>query len=294
MTGMEPAITPPLARELADLVSRLASLGEQHGLDVGDALRAVQALEQQGAVTRVASWFVDAPPVLGVDAGKGGWVGALVAQGRCRVLVSPTLAGLVEMAREAAEVAVVAVDIPIGLPDSGRRQADVLARGALPGKASSVFTTLTRAAYQAGSYAEAREANLAATSGELGAGAQSYALRERVLDVDGYLRAARRAPAARRVPVIEVHPELCFARMTGAPLLAGKRTPEGEQARCAALSSVGFPLPRVAAGPGYAVDDLLDACAAAWSAARHALGLSESLPPEPEVFSDGIPAAIRV
>jgi predicted RNase H-like nuclease len=45
-------------------------------------------------------------------------------------------------------------------------------------------------------------------------------------------------------------------------------------------------------GQGYAVDDVLDACAVAWSAARHASGFARPLPDPPEVFSDGIPAAI--
>ena len=41
-------------------------------------------------------------------------------------------------------------------------------------------------------------------------------------------------------------------------------------------------------------DDVLDACAVAWTATRRAAGLSMSLPDPPEVFSDGIPAAIHV
>ncbi len=45
---------------------------------------------------------------------------------------------------------------------------------------------------------------------------------------------------------------------------------------------------------GFGEDDLLDACAAAWTAVRRARGEAESLPAEPEVFSDGIPAAIWV
>ncbi len=41
------------------------------------------------------------------------------------------LAGLVEQAARVAELAVVAVDMPIGLPDRGRREADALARAAV-------------------------------------------------------------------------------------------------------------------------------------------------------------------
>ena len=45
-------------------------------------------------------------------------------------------------------------------------------------------------------------------------------------------------------------------------------------------------------GGGYAADDVLDACAVAWTAARYASGLATPMPDPPEVFSDGIPAAI--
>ena len=42
------------------------------------------------------------------------------------------------------------------------------------------------------------------------------------------------------------------------------------------------------------LDDLLDACAVAWTARRYAAGTAYSLPDPPEVFSDGLPAAIWV
>ena len=228
-------------------------------------------------------------PVLGVDACKGGWVGVLLSPARpAAVLAAATIAALVELARESADLAVVAIDIPIGLPDDRVREADTLARRALPGKGSSVFTTLTRSAYEAPTYAEAREANLVATGGTQSASAQAYALRARILDVDGWLRSR---PA---VEVIEVHPELAFARMTGTPVRQPKSAPEGITARRAALGGVGLVPPAWFRGSGFAEDDLLDACAAAWTAVRHSRGESESFPDEPELFSDGIPAAIRV
>ncbi|WP_162599684.1 DUF429 domain-containing protein [Nocardioides solisilvae] len=272
---------PPWERLLAELATVAAEAGV-------DASRELAALADRFAAVPDPGTALpaDAPPVLGVDAGKGGWVGVLLADGRSRVLAAPGLAALVELARETAPVSVVGVDIPVGLPDAGRRQADVLARRALPGKASSVFTTLTRAAYEATTYAEARAAQVAATGGT-SASAQAWALRERILDVDGYVRGG---PPAR---VVEVHPELSFAHLAGGPLVEPKRTPEGQRLRREALRAAGFPLPWLAAGPSYAVDDLLDACAVAWSAARCAVGRAVSFPEVPEVFSDGIPAAIR-
>jgi predicted RNase H-like nuclease len=96
------------------------------------------------------------------------------------------------------------------------------------------------------------------------------------------------------VEVVEVHPELSFARMAGAPVLASKKDPDGVRARREALAAHGIVAPPWFRDAGFGEDDLLDACAAAWSAVRHSLGVSESFPEVPEVFGDGIPAAIRV
>ena len=228
-------------------------------------------------------------PVLGVDACPAGWVGVVIdPQRRASVFVAPDIAGLVGLVRERHDVPVVAVDIPIGLPDAGGRQADAEARRALVGKASSVFSTPVRAAVEAATYEEARAANLAATEGRTSVSAQAYALREKVLQVDAWVRGR---PGAR---VIEVHPEVSFARMAGAPLLARKKDADGVRARREALAAHGIVAPAWFRGAGFGEDDLLDACAVAWTAVRHALGVSESYPEVPEVFSDGIPAAIWV
>lgn len=228
-------------------------------------------------------------PVLGVDACPAGWVGVVLDPTlRASVFVAADIAGLVELVREQHDVPVVAVDIPIGLPDSGGRLADAEARRALTGKASSVFSTPVRSAVEAATYAEAREANLAATGGRTSVSAQAYALRDKVLQVDAWVRGR---PGTR---VIEVHPEVSFARMAGAPVQARKKDADGARARREALAAHGIVAPAFFRGAGFGEDDLLDACAAGWTAVRHALGVSESFPEVPEVFSDQIPAAIWV
>lgn len=233
--------------------------------------------------------LVPPAPVLGVDSCPAGWVGVVLDTDlRPSVHVAPDIVGLVGLVRERHAVPVVAIDIPIGLPDAGGRRADAEARRELVGKASSLFSTPTRAALEAETYADAREANLAATGGRTSVSAQAYALRAKVLQVDAWVRGR---PGT---TVIEVHPELCFARMTGAPVAASKKDPAGAAARREALAAHGIVAPPWFRGAGFGEDDLLDACAAAWSAVRHALGRTEAYPAEPEVFSDGIPAAIRV
>lgn len=232
-----------------------------------------------------------APPVavLGVDGCKAGWVGVLVRPDATTTLhVAATIVGLVEQIRETTELGVVGIDIPIGLPDHSVRTADRLVRAELPGKASSVFATAPRAAYSASDYQAAREASVAASDTGASLSAQARALAPKILEVDAWVRSR---PS---LLVIEVHPELSFARMNGEPVLAKKKTSEGASGRRRLLAGVGVTVPPMYSGMGFEEDDLLDACAAAWSAARFARGIAESFPPQPEMFSDGIGAAIRV
>ena len=284
-----------LGPEVRAAYPHFTSFAEEHALRPGYAFGdefavgldlLLDALERERAASAPVALDVTVP-VLGVDGCRGGWVGAVLVPGapRPRVVVAPTVTGLVEAVRGEVDVKVVGIDIPIGLPDSGIRQADVLARRELRGRASSVFTTLTRSAYLAPTRAEADPVNRG-LSGQ-GVGAQAFSLRARVLEVDSWVRSRP------TVEVLEVHPEVSFAAMTGRAL-PGKRTAEGQQARLDALAAAGVARPSVLSGSGYAVDDVLDACAVAWTAARRASGLSRTLPDPPEVFSDGIPAAIHV
>ncbi len=224
-------------------------------------------------------------PVMGVDACRAGWVGAVLdpsGHGTPHVLVGATVADLVEAA---GPLAVVAVDIPVGLPDGTRREADVQARGFVGPRSSSVFTTPVREAVYAASFGEANALNRE----RLGSGVsqQAWALRGRILEVDAWLR--QDLPFT----VVEVHPEASFTAMAGAPLAERKRSAQGAEERRQTLAAAGVAVPG-SLPVGVAVDDLLDACAAAWSAHRVKTGQARTFPDDPETFSDGLPAAIHV
>jgi predicted RNase H-like nuclease len=224
--------------------------------------------------------------VLGVDACRAGWVGVVLDDTGVTAYAAPIVAGLVTAARVAGELAVVAIDIPIGLPDRGRRRADLLARRVVgPRRAPSVFITPARPALRAHDHADAVRTNRELTGD--GISIQAFGLRARILEVDRWVRGY----AGR---VVEVHPEVSFATMAGAPLVAGKTTWSGVEQRRQLLAGSGVPLAGDlgAAGALAGVDDVLDATAAAWSARRVAAGTAVLLPDPPEVFSDGWPAAI--
>ena len=84
--------------------------------------------------------------VLGVDGCRAGWVGVALGDDRASVHVGSAIADVVVLAQADGQLAVVGVDIPIGLPDHARRRADVLARRAIGSLWASVFITPVRAA----------------------------------------------------------------------------------------------------------------------------------------------------
>jgi predicted RNase H-like nuclease len=164
--------------------------------------------------------LVESVRVLGVDACRAGWVGIVLEAGDAaeppRAFVAGDIAGLVALAEAGGPVAVVGIDIPIGLPDRGRRQADILARAAIGPRRSSVFMTPVRPALLAADHATA-VARSRALAGE-GVSIQAYGLRAKLLEVERWIRGQ---PGRR---VAEVHPEVCFARLAGAPLEVPKNT----------------------------------------------------------------------
>ena len=87
---------------------------------------------------------------------------------------------------------IVAVDIPIGIPEEGGRPADEAARKYVGPRASSVFTTPVRRVLEAETYAEARGVASELTGKSISA--QSYALGRRILEVDEYARDGGASP----------------------------------------------------------------------------------------------------
>ena len=86
---------------------------------------------------------------------------------------------------------------------------------------------------------------------------------------------------------------MSFSLLTGAPIMAGKRSAAGLAARRQALSDAGIVAPTdLVEARGVAVDDVLDAAVVAWSAQRIAAGRARSFPDPPERLPDGRLAAI--
>ena len=167
--------------------------------------------------------------------------------------------------------AAIAVDMPIGLPAAGQRACDVEVRRRLGPRRASVFPAPIRPVLDASGYVEALELGRAADG--RGMSKQSFHLLSKIRELD-----ALATPRVQRT-VVECHPELCFAAMTGSPCAHPKRTPPGRAERLVALRSA-FPdvdLHLAAPHRGARADDVLDAFATAWTARRVAAGTAEHI-----------------
>jgi predicted RNase H-like nuclease len=223
--------------------------------------------------------------VLGVDACRAGWV-AIAWDGRdVQAYVHSDIGAIAAMAAADGPVEVIGIDIPIGLADSSLRQADLLARKAAGPRWASVFVTPVRGALVIEDYQEASALSRQLTGS--GISRQAFSLRDKILQVDTWLPSAP-------CPVLEVHPELSFAELAGAPLTDSKSTWSGAVQRSRLLAAAGI---EVAGDLGLSgrqagVDDVLDAAAVAWTVARFARGAARCVPDPPEQFSDGVACAI--
>ena len=207
--------------------------------------------------------------MVGVDGCRQGW-----AVARIEVLarslrwvaweVVPHLAPLIDDER----LQVIAIDMPIGIPERGPREADLLARALLRPHGSRVFPAPVRAALDhPDDYATACAASRAAQGKALSR--QAWNLIRKIREVDD------RADDPR---LVEVHPELSFATIVGQPIAESKRSSEGRRRRIEALQSVITGINEADVPRG---DDALDALAAAWTAARILRGHAKTVPTDP-------------
>jgi predicted RNase H-like nuclease len=221
--------------------------------------------------------------VVGVDACKTGWIAVVLGDGgdpKAHHLPTIDAVGL-----WAADAAAITIDIPIGLPTRAPRNADVLARAFVGTRRNSVFVTPVRAAIEAQTHTLGTQAALAHTGA--GISQQAYALGPKILEVE------RWAPSS-PCPVCEVHPEVSFTVLLGAPALASKKSWAGMVERRHGLEAEGISMDHIhgVGATRASVDDMLDAAVAAWSAARIARGAARSFPDPPDLDASGNTIAI--
>jgi predicted RNase H-like nuclease len=239
------------------------------------------------------TWHCGGMHVIGVDACRRGWVAvslSTVPPGDgvgVTVLAASVLAVTVRTAASLAALLApgqdpVGIDMPLGLLETGWREADRAARGLLGPRRSSVFAIPPRPVWTKDSYAAANRRCRELTG--QGFSIQAWGLRPKLLEANRYREACPH-------PLYEVHPELSFGAMAGAPLAVSKHTVAGRDLRRDLLARTGIELP--AGIPAPLTGDVLDAAAVAWSAQRIATGRAVILPAAPQYDAQGLEIAIR-
>ncbi len=207
--------------------------------------------------------------VVGVDGCKRGFFAIALRDGAFeRALFGKHIRDIVS---ELAGAARIGVDMPIGTELRRFRRIDEAAQKHLGARRSTIFATPPMVVLREKTF-EAASRRCRALTGK-GLSRQSYALAEKILEVDAVAKNDER--------ILEVHPEVSFSELLGQPIAARKSTWEGMRVRREALARAGIRIPDDlgAAGKMAAVDDVLDAAVVAWSADRCARGRGRRLEP---------------
>src|SRR5215510_13559562 len=198
-------------------------------------------------------------PLFGIDGCRGGWVVANATSSLNDVTIEfaselhPILEGL-------RTDLVVAIDIPIGLPENEPRACDVAARQLLGWpRSSSVFSPPCRPAFAGKTFEEVLLLNRAAVG--VGISKQAFHIMSKIREVDALMTIQKQQH------IREVHPEVTFAQLYGGVLTQNKKHPLGRAQRIALLQRAGLNVSemrlsqeRRRIGARYvSLDDLIDA-----------------------------------
>ena len=223
--------------------------------------------------------------IAGIDGVLGGWVAVVCEQ----FPEAPKGLFVRKLADLPLQLKIAAVDVPIGLPNTGQREADRLARKFLgEARRRSVFPSPILTVLEVSSWEEACRVSERIDGRRISK--QTFAILPKIREADELVRSS---PWARRV-VREVHPELSFAKWFGTPLVHRKKSAAGREERQKLIGiefgKEAFETVRASVnGYGVGSDDIADAFAALWTAARILSGCAEPFPRDRTVDDNGTP-----
>jgi predicted RNase H-like nuclease len=221
--------------------------------------------------------------VAGIDGCRAGWVVVLRPLARPR----DSQVRLVQHVSEVLELpempAIIAIDIPIGLPDTsgaGGRQCDIEARKLLGARKSSVFSVPARAAVAETDYIRACEIAERHSDPPRKISKQTFNLFPKMREVDAWMTPSLQDR------VRECHPEVVFWRLNGKrPVALPKKPAGGQVLRKNLLLAAGYAEAVLASNPfpksSASDDDIIDAFACATAAADMVAGRAIQFPESP-------------
>lgn len=231
--------------------------------------------------------MTEAPLVAGVDGCPAGWIAVIWDGGQA--LASRLCRNFAEVM--ALPATIIAVDMPVGLPEHSGRPPERAVRACLGERQSSVFAVPSEKAIYCEDYAEACRVNLLHSDPPRKVSKQCFHLFPKMREIDALITPGQQAR------IFESHPELAFWVMNGeTPLPLPKKVKSapfgpGLDLRRALLRGAGLPVDDLK--PDYrrrdvGADDLLDACACAFVAWRILNGRSMRFPQDPPRNARGL------
>ncbi len=222
---------------------------------------------------------------IGVDGCAGGWIAAILENGKLRHERYPSLR---ELARRYPGFPCLLIDMVIGLRNSPQQiRPDDLARKELGLRGSTIFPVPSRAAVYAENEEEQKRANLLTLGKSLSR--QTINIIPKIRELDEFLE----ENPAYRTCIFESHPELDFARLNGSVLMSRKKEDDGITERVAVLRRY-LPDLSVEGLRSKAkelkcnIDDVVDATCLAVTASLAARGQCETIPACPEQDERGL------
>lgn len=225
--------------------------------------------------------------VAGIDGCPAGWI-AVLWDG-AEHLTSQLCKDFGAVAALPAEV--IAVDMPIGLPETSGRPPEHEVRKQLGDRQSSVFAVPSSPAIYCDDYREACRVNLLHSDPPKKVSKQCFHLFPKMREIDALIDPAQQAR------IYESHPELAFWVMNGeAPLplpkkLKGSPYLPGLDLRRDLLRKNGVPIDHLKADyrrRDVGADDLIDACACTFVAWRILNRRSIRFPAKPPLNARGL------
>jgi predicted RNase H-like nuclease len=225
--------------------------------------------------------------VAGVDGCPAGWIAVLWdGGGQLAPQLCPSFADVM-----ALPAGIIAVDMPIGLPEQSGRPPEREVRAKLGIRRSSVFSVPSYEAIQCLDYREACRINLLHSNPPRRVSQQCFHLFPKMREIDALVTPDHQSR------IYESHPELAFWIMnneTPVPLAKKARSGSkhaGAELRKSLLRCNGVPVDSLSANyrrRDVGADDLLDACACTFVAWRILNRRSIRFPADPPLNARGL------
>ena len=242
-------------------------------------------------MTKEPSW------VAGMDGCRAGWLTVLRDLSGIAPPQMTLLPRFADILASDADPSVIAVDMPIGLPEtiSGPgRVAEQAVRPLLGERQSSVFSIPARAAMMCDDYRNACREALLRSDPPRKVSKQAFNIFPKIREIDSVMNPEQVDR------IFEVHPEVAFWRLNGGTSMAlpkkirNRPNPAGLDERRGLLQGLGYEPDFLAQKPpkGAGADDLVDAAVCAVIAERIARGEAVPMPDPPGRDARGLSIAI--